>query len=161
MSKPSTKPDLTSTYKSLFNIGPRFRPMDLGDELQQLMTTKCNDCRLGVCSGRKSGFMWRGRLNAQVALIGQGPGPKEEEAGVPFVGPAGLLLDRWMLDYSGIPTSHCFVSNITHCMPNHEARGSYDPQPDEIDVCLPRLIRVLLAVDPEVIITCGWRLAPC
>src|ERR1700749_3531933 len=62
-----------------------------------------------------------GRRSAQVMLVGEQPGDKEDLAGKPFVGPAGRVLDRALAD-AGIPRSEVFVTNAVKHF-KHEMRG--------------------------------------
>lgn len=57
-----------------------------------------------------------GPIPARVMIVGEAPGEKEEEAGVPFVGPSGNLLDR-LLGEAGISRAECYVTNVCKVRP--------------------------------------------
>src|SRR6266571_5255494 len=52
-----------------------------------------------------------GPRDAEVVLMGEQPGDQEDRAGRPFVGPAGLLLNR-ALEEAGLPRERCYVTNV-------------------------------------------------
>ena len=78
-----------------------------------------------------------GRVSAQLMLVGEQPGDREDLAGEPFVGPAGRMLDRALID-AGIPRRQVFVTNAVKHF-KHEMRGKRRlhkrPNAYEIDRC--------------------------
>ncbi len=82
--------------------------------------------------------------------VGEAPGAREDETGVPFVGRAGQLLDRLLLSVV-LPREEVYICNVLKCRPP----GNRNPQPDEIDQCSPFLRRQVALVQPEVVITFG------
>src|SRR4051812_26088242 len=63
----------------------------------------------------------KGPRQASMMLVGEQPGDKEDLAGVPFVGPAGRMLDRALAD-AGIDRKAVFVTNAVKHF-KHEMRG--------------------------------------
>ena len=57
-----------------------------------------------------------GSETAEVLFVGEGPGKTEDEEGVPFVGPAGKLLDE-LLAAIGLTREHVYIANIVKCRP--------------------------------------------
>lgn len=97
---------------------------------------------------------------AQVLLIGEAPGAQEDQAGVPFVGRSGALLDRLLLEAS-LPRDQVAVANVLKCRPP----GNRAPRRREVENCRPWLARQLELVDPRVVVTLGgtalgWALGP-
>jgi len=78
-----------------------------------------------------------GAVNARIMLVGEQPGDKEDLAGKPFVGPAGLWLDR-ALERAGIGRTSVFVTNaVKHFKfePRGKRRLHKRPNAYEIDRC--------------------------
>src|SRR4051794_36278386 len=82
-----------------------------------------------------------GRKTAELMLVGEQPGDKEDLAGEPFVGPAGRLLDR-ALEEAGIDRSAAYVTNaVKHFKwkPRGKRRLHQTPRAGEIEACKPWL----------------------
>jgi uracil-DNA glycosylase family protein len=98
-----------------------------------------------------------GRRSAQVMLVGEQPGDKEDLAGKPFVGPAGRVLDRALAD-AGIPRSEVFVTNAVKHF-KHEMRGKRRlhkrPNAHEIERCKIWLDTERALVKPVAIVVLG------
>lgn len=110
---------------------------------------KCSKCRL--CQKRKNVVPGMGVMNPDVLVVGEGPGGDEDVQGLPFVGRAGQYLDKW-LDAIGLSRStNCFIGNVVKCRPPMNR----DPQPDEIEACLPYLERQIAIIKPKFILTVG------
>lgn len=92
-------------------------------------------------------------------LVGEQPGDREDLAGHPFVGPAGLMLDR-ALEQAGIDRSEVFVTNVVkHFKWEPAERGKRrihkKPRGSEIAACRAWLDAELEAVHPEVVVCLG------
>jgi uracil-DNA glycosylase len=98
-----------------------------------------------------------GRVRAQVMLVGEQPGDKEDVAGHPFVGPAGRVLDE-ALEAAGIDRRHVYVTNAVKHF-KWKARGKrriHDkPNAAEIAACRPWLDGELRLVSPRVLVPLG------
>ena len=62
--------------------------------------TTCTRCRLS--DGRRTVVFGSGSRNAQLMFVGEGPGAREDEQGLPFVGRSGQLLDRLLAEELGM-----------------------------------------------------------
>lgn len=91
-----------------------------------------------------------GNPQADIMLIGEAPGAEEDREGKPFVGKAGLLLDR-MLSGIGLDRSKVYLANTVPWRPP----GSRTPTPEEIALCLPFLHRQVELVAPRIVVTLG------
>lgn len=91
-----------------------------------------------------------GSPEARVLCVGEAPGQREDETGLPFVGRAGQLLDR-LLASVGLRRSDVFICNVLKCRPP----GNRNPLPEEIERCSPFLRRQLDLVDPDVVVAFG------
>ncbi len=92
-------------------------------------------------------------------LVGEQPGDQEDLAGHPFVGPAGKLLDRALIE-AGIKRSEVYVTNmVKHFKWEAAGRGKRrihkKPRYSEINACRPWLDAELHAVKPEVLVCLG------
>ena len=125
--------------------------MDNVAELTQLAAqiSQCSLCRL--CEGRTNAVPGHGNPSADIVFIGEGPGKKEDEQGIPFCGASGKLLDS-MLDSIGLDRKDVFITNIVKCRPP----GNRDPLPDEKETCSTTYLdKQLAAIKPKLIITLG------
>lgn len=91
-----------------------------------------------------------GNRQADVMLIGEGPGEQEDLQGVPFVGPAGKLLDR-MLSLIDLDRSTVYIANIVKCRPPRNR----DPLNTEQDACIGYLRAQTALVRPKIIVCLG------
>ena len=110
--------------------------------------TSCEDCALS--EGRTNAVPGHGNPEAKIMFIGEGPGYHEDIQGLPFVGPAGQLLDD-LLGEIGLNRKDVFITNVVKCRPPQNR----DPQPDEIGECSKYLDRQIELIDPDVIVTLG------
>ncbi len=128
----------------------------LGDELvalktldevaERIRTTYC----CGLCPSRINAVPGVGNENAQLVLIGEGPGATEDAQGKPFVGQAGNLLNG-ILEAIEVPRDSVYITNIVKCRPPQNRK----PLPDEIAACIPYLHRQLEIIRPKVILALG------
>ena len=109
---------------------------------------QCSDCEL--CSGRTNLVFGDGDHNARLMFIGEGPGEQEDLSGIPFVGPAGKLLDDY-LTAVGIDRSEVYIANIVKCRPPNNR----DPKPEEQDACIKWLRRQTALIHPKLIVCLG------
>jgi len=91
-----------------------------------------------------------GKATANWLVIGEAPGVEEDQAGEPFVGPAGQLLDQ-MLIAAGQPREQVFITNILKCMPPNDR----DPKLAEVASCMPYLERQIRLLNPQLILVVG------
>ena len=100
-----------------------------------------------------------GSPNARLALVGEQPGDEEDRRGLPFVGPAGRLLQQ-ALDDVGIPREDVYVSNAVKLFRFSQSgprkrRIHATPDRVHIEACKPWLVAELRLVDPELIVCLG------
>lgn len=95
-----------------------------------------------------------GNPAARILLVGEAPGAEEDRQGLPFVGPAGKLLDR-MLESIGLDRTKVLITNTIFWRPP----GNRNPTPAEVAACLPFVERVIEIVDPVVLILVGGTAA--
>ena len=113
---------------------------------KQCMT--CTGC--GLCRTRTNVVFGIGNREADIMFVGEGPGEQEDLQGVPFVGPAGKLLDD-MLSIIDLDRTCCYIANIVKCRPPRNR----DPQEDEQDACFSYLKEQIELVRPKIIVCLG------
>jgi uracil-DNA glycosylase family protein len=98
-----------------------------------------------------------GASHARVVFVGEQPGHEEDLTGRPFVGPAGRLLDRALVE-ARIDRSTVYVTNVVKHFkwePRGKRRIHAKPSAGEIAACRPWLDAELAVLEPEVIVCLG------
>lgn len=109
------------------------------------------DCRrCGLCDGRRKIVFGGGCETSPLMLVGEGPGQTEDEAGEPFCGRSGRLLDG-ALEEVGLRRSDVYVTNVVKCRPPENR----DPTDGEAETCRQFLEMQIKAVSPRVIVALG------
>ncbi len=108
----------------------------------------CTNCALA--EGRTQVVFGDGDPEADLVFVGEGPGQKEDEQGLPFVGPSGNLLTE-LIEGIGLTRDRCYIANVVKCRPP----GNRDPLPGEIEACRPYLEAQLAFIRPRVVVTLG------
>ena len=91
-----------------------------------------------------------GNPDADIMLIGEGPGETEDRTGNVFVGAAGKLLNA-IIEAAGLERNDLFIVNLVMCRPPENR----DPMKFERDACYPRLYEQIYVVDPMLIMPVG------
>jgi uracil-DNA glycosylase len=103
-----------------------------------------------LASARTQVVFGAGNADADLMFVGEAPGAKEDEQGIPFVGAAGKLLDELLAGVQ-LERSDVFIANVLMCRPP----GNRDPLPGEIDNCQGYLMSKVELIRPRVICTLG------
>jgi DNA polymerase len=108
----------------------------------------CAKCPL---SKTRTNFVFGdGDPKADMVFVGEAPGHDEDLQGKPFVGAAGQLLTK-IIEAIKLDRSQVYICNILKCRPP----GNRNPEPREIEMCEPYLIRQLELIKPKVICALG------
>lgn len=92
-----------------------------------------------------------GNVNAKILFVGEAPGRKEDEQGLPFVGAAGKNLDK-LLEKVGLKRSEdIYIANILKCRPPKNR----NPSDEEIKLHTPWLLKQIREMKPEVVCSLG------
>jgi len=92
-----------------------------------------------------------GPVPADVFLVGEAPGAKEDHQGRPFVGPSGMLLER-LLETAGLTRKDVYITSCVKCRPP----GNRTPRTLELDTCQENwLNRQIDLVDPKIVVLLG------
>jgi len=121
------------------------------DEFEKLVCN-CTKCRLH--QGRNKFVFGTGNPNADVLVIGEGPGAEEDKQGLPFIGRAGKLLTD-MLKAIKFEREEVYIGNIVKCRPPENRT----PLQDEMDTCLPYLKKQVELINPKLILCLGLTAA--
>lgn len=116
------------------------------------LKSACADCtRCGLCETRHNVVFGVGNEDADIMLVGEGPGEQEDLKGQPFVGPAGKLLDDMLCIIDLSRETNCYIANIVKCRPPENR----DPLGVEQDACIGYLRRQVALLRPKIIVCLG------
>jgi uracil-DNA glycosylase family 4 len=127
---------------------PASIPADDSLEVIAAEVMKCTKCPLSQT--RTLAVPGEGPSDAEVMIVGEGPGRNEDLQGRPFVGAAGRQLDS-LLKEANLNRGVVFITNVVKCRPPENRR----PTSSEADACQPYLERQLEILRPKVIVLLG------
>ncbi len=117
-----------------------------------LRQTGCDKCVLSKMVRTKV-VISRGNPRAKIMIVGQNPGADEDRFGSPFVGRAGILLDKMFKAINLDTNKDCYLTNAALCWtPQNEDPTKY---PGVLDACRPYLEKQTELLKPEIIIAVG------
>ena len=126
---------------------PKPPNLDTWDNITQSIH-QCEACELSAnCTQKVPGV---GNQQAELMIIGEGPGHEEDLRGEPFVGRSGQLLDKMLLAI-GLSRSQVFITNIVKCRPPNNR----DPHANEVAACGSFLQAQIKQIAPRVILSVG------
>lgn len=114
----------------------------------------CNCTNCVLYKNRNKFVFGSGNPNADVMVIGEGPGAEEDIQGLPFVGRAGKLLTD-ILKAINFERDEVYIANIVKCRPP----GNRTPLPDEMETCIPYLKKQIELIKPKLILCLGLTAA--
>lgn len=114
--------------------------------------SKCDKCNL--CTTRDRVVFGAGSLTPKIFIIGEAPGPDEDEYGIPFCGKTGKLL-RQVLEKNNISLlDEVYITNIVGCIPKDTVESKFrKPTQKEVDACYPRLDYIINNIANEANVT--------
>lgn len=124
--------------------------MELRDAAQE-----CQGCDL--YRHATQAVLGEGPPSARIIMVGEQPGDKEDLAGLPFVGPAGALLDRALRD-AGIDRCHVYLTNaVKHFKFEERGKRRIHKKPSTVEIvaCKPWLDAEVAIIRPELIVCLG------
>jgi uracil-DNA glycosylase family 4 len=111
-------------------------------------------CGHEACSKAFRVVLAKGKIPADIALVGEGPGRSEDSIGLPFVGPAGQLLDK--IVGKAIPEAYRVVYlNMVGCIPLGYGGKDKEPSEDQVEACKGRVEEMLALAHPKILIAVG------
>ena len=129
------------------SVGQGRSGITLEDVAQKVAS--CSRCALS--KKRTHTVPGMGVLNPAVLVVGEGPGAEEDAQGLPFVGPAGKLLDKMLEAISLSRDVNCYIANIVKCRPPNNRT----PLPEEAAACISFLEAQIHILKPKLILAAG------
>jgi uracil-DNA glycosylase len=117
------------------------------EELREVLG-ECSRCQLS--QSRNKIVFGYGNPEARLMFVGEAPGRAEDAQGLPFVGPAGRLLDD-LLAGIGFERADVYIANVIKCRPP----GNRDPLPIETETCNPFLQAQIKLIQPAIVCQLG------
>ena len=114
----------------------------------EAICSSCQNCPLGAT--RTNLVFGTGNRQADLLFVGEAPGEREDMTGIPFVGAAGQLFDKYLAAV-GLRREDVYIANILKCRPPHNR----DPQPEEGDACIGYLREQVKLIRPKMIVCLG------
>ena len=120
-------------------------------ETLEELEESCNGCtKCKLCQHRTKIVFGVGNKNADIMMIGEGPGADEDAQGEPFVGKAGKLMNEAFRGI-GINRDNLYITNVVKCRPPQNR----DPEKDEIESCKQYLENQIQIIKPKLIVLLG------
>ncbi len=152
----STTPNLSDVDRTLqIDVDqpypPKLSAAQRSERLATLQATvaACTRCP-ELCRRRTQTVFGVGNIEPQVCFLGEAPGSEEDRLGLPFVGPAGQLLDR-ILEASKLSRDQVYILNVAKCRPPNNRQ----PTDEEINQCWGYAAQQLEILQPEYIVCLG------
>lgn len=118
--------------------------------LNNLKNKELKDNSLPLRENANSLVFGEGNPNADILFLGEAPGRFEDLKGLPFIGPAGKLLDK-LLEKINLKREDVFITSVLHYRPPKNR----DPKPQELEAFKPYIDKLIKIVDPKIIVTLG------
>lgn len=144
------KPELVST-NSTIPASSSSIDNTAGLSLDELNAKVLRCTRCGLARTRNNVVPGMGVEHPDVLVIGEGPGHDEDMQGLPFVGKAGVLLDRMLAAIGLDRKTNCYIANIVKCRPPENR----NPFPDEQAACFSFLEAQIHILKPKIILCMG------
>jgi len=125
------------------------RAVVVPDTMEGLDVTDCERCP-ALCESRSRIVNGVGPADAELVLVGEAPGAREDEAGEPFVGRSGRVLDEALQD-RGLARADVRITNCVRCRPPENR----DPRAGELEDCREYLETEIDRLDPAVVVALG------
>ena len=125
----------------------------LEDKDSQLLNLRDEIANISNCKLKNSAtnlVFSDGNANSKIMIVGEGPGQKEDEMGKPFVGDAGLLLNK-MLKAINIDRESIYITNVVNFRPPNNRK----PEPAEINRYSEYLRKHISIINPKILILMG------
>ncbi len=116
------------------------------------LEAKCKNCtECELCKGRTNLVFGMGKEDADIMLVGEGPGESEDLQGKPFVGRSGQLLDKFLAAVDLSRDKNVYIANMVKCRPPKNR----DPKPEEQDICIKWLREQFKIIKPKIVVCVG------
>jgi len=122
-----------------------------GNSLEELKENVLNCHLCNISKNRQNVVFGEGDTKANLLIVGEAPGAKEDELGRPFVGRAGELLTAMIEKGLQISRQDVYIANIIKCRPPNNR----NPEPQEVENCIGYLEKQIDLINPKVILSLG------
>lgn len=140
-----------ATYTQVANPDDDARRLGLATDMGGINEVLGECTRCGLCHDRRHVVFGEGATPARLVVLAAAPGPGEDAAGRPFVGPAGDMLDNMLARVLGVPREQAWLGHLARCVPPQ----GRDPRQDELSACRRFLDAQLSLVRPEFALLLG------
>lgn len=126
----------------------------IADSIQNINDLRVEVERFDLCElklGAKNTVFADGIYGAPIMLVGEGPGRQEDERGIPFCGPSGMLLEEMLNDCGISRTKNAYITNTVFWRPPMNR----DPSELEVEICRPFLEKHISLASPKLLILVG------
>lgn len=137
---------ITETELDLAPLLEGVKPLSLASVREEIRD--CKRCKLHL--KRRNIVFGIGNEEAELVFVGEGPGEDEDIEGLPFVGRAGQLLTK-IIEAMDMKRDDIYIANIVKCRPPNNR----NPEPDEIESCVPFLKKQLEIIRPRLVCALG------
>ena len=121
------------------------------DNTLEMLAERCSTCQKCELGKSRTNLVFgTGNPNADLMFVGEAPGEQEDLSGIPFVGRAGQLLDKFLYAVD-IDRKDVYIANILKCRPPKNR----DPLPEEEDACIGYLREQVKLIRPKIIVCLG------
>lgn len=118
----------------------------------EALKSQCEACRRCALGDTRTNIVFgTGNKNADLLFVGEAPGEQEDLSGVPFVGRAGQLLNKYLAAVGISREDDVYIANILKCRPPQNR----DPLPAEEDACIGYLEEQIRLMKPRIIVCLG------
>ena len=142
---------VVSTSSTTVSSAPTVSTENAGLTIEELNAKILRCTRCGLARTRNNVVPGMGVTSPDVLVIGEGPGYDEDMQGLPFVGKAGVLLDRMLAAIGLDRKTNCYIANIVKCRPPENR----NPMPDEQAACFSFLEAQIHLLKPKMILCMG------
>ena len=141
--------------KSTFNFSnapiKRFVKIEKKEDLLKKLKDEISNIENCTLKNNSNNLVFAdGNHDSSIMLIGEGPGQKEDEQGKPFVGDAGILLNK-MLNAINLKREDIYITNVVNFRPPNNRK----PEPIEITRYSSFLREHIAVIDPKILILMG------
>ena len=124
--------------------------MEKQKHLQALNKKWIRKCSCTLRATATQAVLGQGSATAKIIFIGEAPGKKEDEQGIPFIGAAGKFLSELLVSIH-LKREAVYITNTVKYRPPENR----DPSPDEIAACREWLLEEIATINPKLIVTLG------
>jgi len=136
-------------------VSSTYTPDHIADRLRN---RGCNGCDLGSQPNFKGPVVFRGNPESGRMVIGEAPGLKEDELGLPFTGPAGELWDKIVSSVGWDSNKDLYITNVCKCRPvalPGSGKQNNTPLARHRKACMPYLRQEIAIIKPKIIVLLG------